>query len=125
MRRLQSVRYGESVCIALRALRANTLRSVLTMLGIIIGVAAVITMIAVGEGAHARVAQQIRSLGANPLMVLPGTAQEGRTQLELGSRDAVRPKTVETRPIRESSGGDQGVPRGDRGRVDAADPGIS
>jgi len=89
MRRLQSVRYGESVCIALRALRANTLRSVLTMLGIIIGVAAVITMIAVGEGAHARVAQQIRSLGANLLMVIPGTAREGGTQLELGSRQTL------------------------------------
>ena len=48
--------------IALRALAANTLRSILTMLGIIIGVGAVITMIAVGGGAQARVEEQIRSL---------------------------------------------------------------
>jgi putative ABC transport system permease protein len=78
--------YLESIRIALRALRANPLRSALTMLGIIIGVAAVITMVAVGEGAHARIAQQIRTLGANLLMIVPGAAQKGGAQLALGSR---------------------------------------
>ena len=57
--------------IALRALRVNKLRSALTMLGIIIGVAAVITMIAVGDGAQARVEEQIKSLGSNIIIVLP------------------------------------------------------
>ena len=58
--------------VALRALRRNMLRSALTMLGIIIGVAAVITMVSIGQGADAAVQQQIRSLGNNLLMVIPG-----------------------------------------------------
>jgi len=58
---------------AWRALLANTLRSILTMLGIIIGVAAVITMIAVGSGATARVQEQIKGLGSNVMLVLPGS----------------------------------------------------
>jgi putative ABC transport system permease protein len=58
-----------TLSIALKALRVNKLRSALTMLGIIFGVAAVIVMIAVGAGARAQVEAQIRSLGANLLMV--------------------------------------------------------
>jgi putative ABC transport system permease protein len=58
-----------TLLIALKALRVNKLRSALTMLGIIIGVAAVIVMIAVGSGARAQVEAQIRSLGANLMMV--------------------------------------------------------
>jgi len=57
---------------ALRALRRNKLRSVLTMLGIIIGVAAVITMVSIGQGADAAVQKQILSLGTNLLMIIPG-----------------------------------------------------
>ena len=57
---------------ALRALRRNKLRSALTMLGIIIGVGAVITMVSIGRGADAAVQQQIQSLGNNLLMVVPG-----------------------------------------------------
>jgi putative ABC transport system permease protein len=57
---------------ALRALRRNKLRSALTMLGIIIGVAAVITMVSIGQGADAAVQNQILSLGTNMLMVIPG-----------------------------------------------------
>jgi len=57
---------------ALRALRRNKMRSALTMLGIIIGVAAVITMVSIGQGADAAVQNQIRSLGTNLLMVIPG-----------------------------------------------------
>ncbi len=62
---------------ALRALAANTLRSILTMLGIIIGVAAVITMIAVGRGATERVQEQMKGLGSNIMLVLPGGANTG------------------------------------------------
>jgi|UniRef100_UPI0035B1FFD3 putative ABC transport system permease protein len=58
---------------AWRALAANTLRSILTMLGIIIGVAAVITMIAVGNGATERVQEQMKGLGSNVMLVLPGS----------------------------------------------------
>jgi putative ABC transport system permease protein len=57
---------------ALRALRRNKLRSGLTMLGIIIGVAAVITMVSIGQGADAAVQKQILSLGNNMLMIIPG-----------------------------------------------------
>ncbi|MBI3523941.1 MAG: ABC transporter permease [Betaproteobacteria bacterium] len=63
--------------VALNALRVNKLRSALTMLGIIIGVAAVIVMIAVGQGAQARVAEQIRSLGSNIIIVLSGSVLSG------------------------------------------------
>ncbi len=57
---------------ALRALRRNKMRSGLTMLGIIIGVAAVITMVSIGQGANVAVQSQIESLGNNMLMVIPG-----------------------------------------------------
>jgi putative ABC transport system permease protein len=57
---------------ALRALRRNKLRSALTMLGIVIGVAAVIAMVSIGQGASSAVQQQIQSLGTNLLMVVPG-----------------------------------------------------
>jgi len=71
---------------AVRALRANLLRSALTMLGIVIGVAAVIAMVAVGSGAQTQVAEQIRSLGANLLLVQPGSQNEGVVRLGAGSR---------------------------------------
>ncbi len=61
-----------TVITALRALRRNLLRSTLTMLGVIIGVAAVIAMVSVGRGADAAVQQQIQSLGNNLLMIIPG-----------------------------------------------------
>ena len=66
---------------ALRALRANVMRSVLTTLGIIIGVAAVIIMVSVGTGAEARVAKLIQSLGSNLIIVGPGTSTSGGVRL--------------------------------------------
>jgi putative ABC transport system permease protein len=66
---------------ALRALAANKLRSVLTMLGIIIGVAAVITMIAIGHGATERVHEQMKGLGTNLMLVLPGAVTQGGVRL--------------------------------------------
>jgi len=63
--------------IALRALARNKLRAVLTMLGIIIGVGAVIAMVAIGEGAKATIRSQIASLGTNVLVILPGTLNQG------------------------------------------------
>ena len=62
-----------SVRIALRALKVNRTRSALTMLGIIIGVAAVIAMVGVGAGATERIQQQIQSIGSNLIIVLPGS----------------------------------------------------
>ena len=64
--------FFEIVRVAMDAIRANKLRSVLTMLGIVIGVGAVITMVAIGEGAQRAVEAQIARLGANVLTVRPG-----------------------------------------------------
>jgi putative ABC transport system permease protein len=63
--------------IALRALARNKLRAFLTMLGIIIGVGAVIAMVAIGEGAKSTIRAQIASLGTNVLIVLPGSNVQG------------------------------------------------
>jgi len=71
--------------VALRALRVNKLRSTLTMLGIIIGVGAVITMIAVGRGAQARVAEQIKSLGSSLMIVYPGSTTASGVRLGAGA----------------------------------------
>ena len=71
------MRLWETMRIALRALRRNRLRSFLTALGIIIGVAAVIAMVAIGEGAKQRVAESFASMGSNVLIVLPGTTTAG------------------------------------------------
>ena len=71
--------------IALNALRVNMLRSMLTMLGIIIGVAAVITMIAVGAGAQARIQDQIKSLGSNLLIIIPGSTTASGVRLGAGA----------------------------------------
>ena len=73
----------ESVRIALRSLAANKLRSALTMLGIIIGVAAVIALMGVGRGAQAAIDSQIKSLGTNLLFVSPGAvSSEGVRQAQ-------------------------------------------
>src|SRR5687768_577113 len=64
--------FGEILSVALGALRANKLRSVLTMLGIVIGVAAVIAMVAIGTGAQTAVKERISSLGTTLLTVMPG-----------------------------------------------------
>ncbi len=79
------MKWAASVRTAFRALKVNKLRSGLTMLGIIIGVAAVVTMIAVGDGAQTRVAEQIRSLGANLLLVRPGSLTTRGVRLAAGS----------------------------------------
>ena len=75
--------------IALRALRVNKLRSVLTMLGVVIGVAAVITMVAVGAGARARVAEQIESMGSNLILVWAGSATVSGVRLGAGTQPTV------------------------------------
>jgi putative ABC transport system permease protein len=74
---------------ALEALRVNKLRTTLTMLGIIIGVAAVIAMVSVGAGAQQRIAQQIRSMGANYIVVYPGSSTSGGIRWGLGSQQTL------------------------------------
>ncbi|MEW6677439.1 MAG: ABC transporter permease [Pseudomonadota bacterium] len=74
---------------ALRSLRANKMRSALTTLGIIIGVGAVITMMAVGEGARRQVAEQLKSLGSNTLVIFPGAVTSSGVRLGFGSRNTL------------------------------------
>src|SRR5437870_5154524 len=73
-----------SIGIAITALRANKMRSALTMLGIIIGVAAVIAMVAVGSGATARIQEQIQSIGSNVIIVLSGSITSGGVRMGSG-----------------------------------------
>jgi putative ABC transport system permease protein len=75
----------ESMRVALGALMANKLRSGLTMLGIIIGVAAIVCVESVGAGARAEVSEKIRTLGANLLLVMPGAPRSGAVRLETGA----------------------------------------
>lgn len=82
----------EIIMVAMAAVRANVLRSVLTTLGIVIGIAAVITMVALGEGAQQRVEQQINRMGTSILTIRPGQQMWGgvsRGDAELSVKDAV------------------------------------
>ena len=74
-----------AVRIALRALRVNRLRSALTMLGIVIGVAAVIAMVAVGSGATQRIQEQIQAIGSNLILVIPGSITSNGVRLGSGA----------------------------------------
>jgi putative ABC transport system permease protein len=71
--------------IALKALRVNKLRTALTMLGMVIGVAAVITMLAVGGGAQQRVREQLKNLGSNLMLVVPGSTTASGVKLGPGA----------------------------------------
>jgi putative ABC transport system permease protein len=71
------MRLLNTITVALRALRRNTMRSILTALGIIIGVAAVIAMVSIGNGAKSQVEASIASLGQNIITVFPGTSTTG------------------------------------------------
>src|SRR5215471_5198513 len=75
-----------SLQIAARALRVNKLRSALTVLGIVVGVAAVVCMVSVGAGAQAEVSEKIRTLGANLLVVMPGARNSGGARLGSGTQ---------------------------------------
>ena len=86
--------FGALLRIALRALAVNKLRSALTMLGIVIGVGAVIVMIAVGSGAQARVEEQIRALGSNLLLVMPGATTAGGVRMGFGSGSTLSEEDV-------------------------------
>jgi putative ABC transport system permease protein len=78
-----------TVRIALGALRAHTLRTSLAMLGIVIGVAAVIAMVSVGAGAQRRIEEQIQSMGSNLILLLPGASTSGGIRFGLGSQQTL------------------------------------
>jgi macrolide transport system ATP-binding/permease protein len=79
-----------TLLVAWRAITRNKLRSALTMLGIFIGVAALIVMVAVGQGANAAVIAQIERLGANLLIVVPGATSSGGARAGFGSASTLR-----------------------------------
>jgi putative ABC transport system permease protein len=81
--------------IAIRAILRNMVRSALTMLGVIIGVAAVIAVVAVGQGATFMVKKQIASMGNNLLMVMPGATSSGAVSFGVGSQQTLTPMDEE------------------------------
>src|SRR3954447_25353325 len=89
------MRLTEAMRSALSAIVANALRSLLTMLGIVIGVAAVIAMVAIGSGAPNLVDQQIRSLGANLAIVTPGNVTQGGARLGAGAASSLTDEDAE------------------------------
>jgi putative ABC transport system permease protein len=74
----------ESIKLALRSVRRNVLRSILTLLGIVIGVAAVIALVTIGSGANEKISADIAKLGSNMLIVRPGNQGPGQP----GANDA-------------------------------------
>jgi len=87
--------FKESIEIAFNALLSNKLRSILTMLGIIIGVGAVIAMISVGMGVQQKVTNSIASLGSNMLIVMPGSANSGGVRSAAGSSQKLKLEDAE------------------------------
>jgi len=79
------MRFASIIKVALRALRRNTMRSILTALGIIIGVGAVIAMVSIGNGAKAQVEAQVASLGQNVVSVFSGSTSSGGSRGGWGS----------------------------------------
>ncbi len=82
--------FRESVQIALKALYSNKMRSALTMLGIIIGVAAVIAMVSIGMGVRSNVQESIASLGSNMLIVSPGSSNKTGVRSAMGSMQTLK-----------------------------------
>lgn len=81
--------------IAVRSLRVNKMRSILTSLGIIIGVSAVIIMLAVGDGAKSKISKDIESIGSNLLMVMSGSTTAGGVRMGGGTQPTLKLKDAE------------------------------
>ena len=89
------MRIGSTVNVAFRALRRNKLRSVLTALGIIIGVAAVIAMVGIGNGAKAQVEAQIASLGQNVILIFSGSTTSSGIRTGWGNAGTLKIEDAE------------------------------
>jgi putative ABC transport system permease protein len=89
------MRFLETIRIAVDSLLRSKTRAILTMLGIIIGVGAVIAMVAVGQGAQSAVESQIASLGTNILMVLPGATTQGGVSSGAGAAVTLKEEDVD------------------------------
>ncbi len=88
-------KFTRTLRMALRALRRNIMRSALTTLGIIIGVAAVIAMTEIGQGTSSLVKRTIESMGANNLLIMPGTASSGGVSFGAGSIVTLTPQDAD------------------------------
>jgi len=86
---------GELLALGLQALSRNRMRSALTVLGIVIGVAAVIATLAIGQGAREAVQAQIRSLGANTLTVMSGTITASGARMSAGTNNTLTPEDAQ------------------------------
>jgi putative ABC transport system permease protein len=86
--------FGESLRIAITSLAANKMRAALTMLGIIIGVAAVIAMVGLGSGAQKAIADRVQALGSNLLFIRPGSSRQGHIHFGSGSMITLMPEDV-------------------------------
>ena len=89
------MRFTSTLLVALRALRRNTMRSMLTALGMIIGVAAVITMVSIGNGAKAQVEAQVAAMGQNLITVMPGSSSSGGSRGGYGSSTSLTPEDAD------------------------------
>ena len=89
------MRFTNTIFVALRALRRNTMRSILTALGIIIGVAAVITMVSIGNGAKAMVEAQVAAMGQNLITIYPGSYSSGGSRYGYGSASTLTPEDAD------------------------------
>lgn len=87
--------FNSTFKIALRSLKVNKMRSILTSLGIIIGVSAVIIMLSVGEGAKGKISKDISSMGSNLLMVMSGSSTSGGVRLGGGTQPTLKMKDAE------------------------------
>ena len=89
--------------IAIRAIKANKMRSILTSLGIIIGVAAVIVMLAIGNGAQQSIQNEMQSMGANIMMIRSGVATSGGVRGGFGSQPTMKSSDGDAIQISSSS----------------------
>ncbi|MFH0959680.1 MAG: ABC transporter permease [Pseudomonadota bacterium] len=89
------INFVDGVKIAVGALKVNVMRSLLTMLGIVIGVGAVIVMVAVGAGAREMIGDQIRSIGSNLILVVPGATISSGVRLGSGSVHTLKASDAE------------------------------
>ena len=98
--------FWESVVIALDGLRANKMRSILTMLGIIIGVGAVIAMVSIGMGVRDKVQKSIAGLGSNLLIVRSGSTTSGGQRMGMGATPSL---TFADAEAIQKEAGNQGI----------------
>jgi putative ABC transport system permease protein len=89
------MRFTNTLLVAFRALRRNTMRSILTALGIIIGIGAVITTVSMGNGSKARVEAQVAALGQNVIQVWPFSVTQGGMRGGFGSAQSLTPEDAE------------------------------